>query len=623
MATALVIALVSSTEAFAQHRSATVLTIHTGEVDFPINPVLDAGIRNALLADADRPISYFAEYLELDRLSEERTASALSDYIERKYAGRRIDVVIAMRDPSLQFVMEHRARLFPEATVVFAGLGIGGYGRGDVARMTGVRVVSAYSATLKAGLQLHPHVRHVYVVAITQDPRQAEIVREELDQFSTQVKLTYLNAETFAHLIDTVKALPRGTLLLYVWYRSHDAGTSQALHARQVAGAASVPVYGGLESLVGTGVVGGMVNDARGTGARVGEIARQVVNGTSPGDIPIVDAPAVPVFDWRELRRWGLDPQALPQGADIRFRGRTAWQQYRWLILAVIVVSVQAVLIAALLKHRARRRLAEKALLSREAKLRASWDRTRQLAGSLLHAQETARIELSRDLHDDICQDIVGIAMSLNTVIQSSGRIQDPENQAAMTKLHRWTLGIADHVRRISHELHPATLQLLGLVPAVKAHCLEVEARYQTRVAVHTTGDMKSIHPSTALCLFRVAQEGMRNAAVHGAAHHIEVSLSRFVDDIALAIRDDGRGFDVESTRHDSPGLGLVIMEERVRAAGGEVMTWSEPGAGTTVLVCVPAGAPPRSETDMMAEEALTVADDEEPAAARSLAGLI
>ena len=210
--------------------------------------------------------------------------------------------------------------------------------------------------------------------------------------------------------------------------------------------------------------------------------------------------------------------------------------------------------------------------------------------------------------------------MSLNTVIQSSGRVQDPENQGALTKLHRWTLGIADHVRRISHELHPATLQLLGLVPAVKAHCLEVEARYQTRIAVHTTGDMKSIHPNTALCLFRVAQEAMRNAAMHGAARHIEVSLSRFVDDIALAIRDDGRGFDVESTRHDSSGLGLVIMEERVRAAGGEVMTWSEPGAGTTVLVCVPAGALPRSETDMMGEEALAVSDDDEPAAGRSLA---
>jgi signal transduction histidine kinase len=530
-------------------------------------------------------------------------------------------VVIAMRDPSLQFVLEQRARLFPDAAVVSAGLGVAVDERGAAVQMTGVRVVSAYSATLKAALQLHPRTRHVYVVAITHDPRQAEVVREELQQFSTQVEITYLNAETFPQLIDTVKSLPRGALLLYVWYRSHDGAVSQAVHARRVAEAATVPVYAGFESLVGTGVVGGMVNDVRGTGARVGAIARQVVNGTPPGEIAVGDAPAVPVFDWRQLRRWRLDPAELPQGADIRFRGRTAWQQSRWVILGVIVVSGQMVLIAALLRHRARRRLAEKALLSREAKLRASWDRTRQLAGSLIHAQEAARIALSRDLHDDICQDIVGIAMSINTVLQSSGEIQHPENQNALTKLHRWTLGIADHVRRISHELHPATLQLLGLVPAVKAHCLEVETRHQVRITVHITGDMKSIHPNTALCLFRVAQEGLRNAALHGRARHIEVSLSRFVDDIALAIRDDGRGFDVEATRRDGTGLGLVIMEERVRATGGEVMTWSEPGAGTTVLACVPAGAPQRSDTDIP-DGVLTPLDDDEVAPVRRLAGL-
>src|SRR5687768_13595965 len=95
-ATVLAIAIAGAPTAFAEPRSgATVLTIHTGEVDYPINPVLDAGIRQALLADAARPITYFSEYLELDRLSGERTASALRDYIERKYAGRRIDVVIA------------------------------------------------------------------------------------------------------------------------------------------------------------------------------------------------------------------------------------------------------------------------------------------------------------------------------------------------------------------------------------------------------------------------------------------------------------------------------------------------------------------------------------------------
>jgi len=299
-----------------------------------------------------------------------------------------------------------------------------------------------------------------------------------------------------------------------------------------------------------------------------------------------------------------------------RTRPAPALRACRLLAVATAVVSVvggQMVLIAALLRQRRHRRLAEKALLSREARLRASYYRTRELAGALIDAQEAARIALARDLHDDICQDIIGIAMSIDTVAQSSGRIQDPENQYALTKLHQGTLVVAGRVRVISHELHPAVLQLLGLVPAVKAHCLEVEARYHAQVALHTTGDLTSIHPATALCLFRVAQESMRNAAVHGEARHLEVSLTRFGDDIELAIHDDGRGFDVESTRRNSPGLGLVSMEERVHTAGGEVMMWSKPREGTTVLACVPTGAQARTEEDVA--DGLTVPYDEGAAA--------
>src|SRR5262245_26808330 len=153
-----------------------------------------------------------------------------------------------------------------------------------------------------------------------------------------------------------------------------------------------------------------------------------------------------------------------------------------WLIAAVIiVVSAQMVLIAALLRQRRQRRLAEKALLSRQAGLRSSYRRTQQLARSLIHAQERARIALARDLHDDIGQDIIGVALAIDGFTHSSGRVDDPRNQDALLKLYDRAVAVADRVRLISHELHPATLQLLGLIPAVKAHCLEVEARSRTR----------------------------------------------------------------------------------------------------------------------------------------------
>ena len=262
-------------------------------------------------------------------------------------------------------------------------------------------------------------------------------------------------------------------------------------------------------------------------------------------------------------------------------------------------MAAHLVLIAAFLTQRTQRRRAEDALRHRDAALRTSRHRIQQLAGELIHAQETARVEVARDLHDDICQDIVGIALSIDGVAQTPGRISDAKTQYTLAKLSGRTLDIAGRVRMISHDLHPATLQLLGLAAAVKAHCLEIETRYQAHVTFVANGDLKAMRQETALCLFRVAQEALRNAAVHGAARHFEVSLTRFGDDIELSIRDDGRGFDVESTRHDEPGLGLVSLGERVHAAGGEILIMSKPDEGTTLLVCVPAGLPPEVPTDI------------------------
>jgi len=100
------------------------------------------------------------------------------------------------------------------------------------------------------------------------------------------------------------------------------------------------------------------------------------------------------------------------------------------------------------------------------------------------------------------------------------------------------------------------------------------------------------------LCLFRIAQEALRNAVMHGGGRHLEVSLVRLGDDIELTVHDDGRGFDVEAVRRDGRGLGLVSIEERGHAAGGEVMVVSQPGQGTTIFACVPAGEPVRASSD-------------------------
>ena len=535
------------------------------------------------------------EYLESGVFAPEDASQALRDYIHRKYRGRRIDLVIAIADPALRFVLDHRAELFPDAPIVFSGVALPetmdrSAGAGVTAVMRGI----AYAETLKLALQLHPSTERVFVVAKLPDSQVVNSVKAELRAFSGRVQLTYLDEETLPRLLAAVKAVPSRSLILYILRYVPDDPNSITYSVdgvRLLAEVSPVPVYGTNERYVGSGIVGGVVRRNYETGARVGEIARQILRGTRAQDIPIENARLVPIFDWRQVRRWGIDPSRFPPESDIQFRTPTVWESYRgYIIGTVAVVTAQLLLIAGLLAQRARRRRAEETIVAREATLRTSYERSRQLAGRLINAQEAARAGIARDLHDDVCQQLTCLSVTVSGLKSSSGDIQDPRTQQAFARLEHETLGIFDRLRRLSHELHPSMLELVGLAPILKAHCEEVEDAHQVQVSLTTEGNLQDLPLVVAVCLFRIAQEALRNGLVNGHARRFMVSLRRFGQHVELTVTDDGRGFDLEAARRDSHGLGLVSIEERAHAVGADVQIITAPGKGTTIRVRGPAG---------------------------------
>jgi signal transduction histidine kinase len=346
-----------------------------------------------------------------------------------------------------------------------------------------------------------------------------------------------------------------------------------------MAQASAVPIYGVTDLYLGSGVVGGVMRNSHATGTRIGHLARQILEGTPAENIPIEPVPLAPTFDWRQLVRWGIDMSRIPPGSDVRFRVPTVWESYRWYITGTLLVIVtQLVLIAGLLAQITRRRGAE-------ATIRTSYERIRILAGRLINAQEAARAGIAQDLHDDVCQRLVYVSMAVNGIKNSSGDLQNAETQRAFSELEQDTNVMFDAIRKLSHDLHPATLRMLGLTPALKAHCIEVGKRHDVQVRFRVEGDIGQVRPDVALCFFRIAQESLRNGVVHGRARHLEVSLARSGEDIEVTITDDGTGFDVETTIRSRSGLGLVSMEERAHLVGGNVQFVSEIGRGTTVRV--------------------------------------
>jgi signal transduction histidine kinase len=189
-------------------------------------------------------------------------------------------------------------------------------------------------------------------------------------------------------------------------------------------------------------------------------------------------------------------------------------------------------------------------------------------------------------------QDLFAVSMSVSSLKHSHGEIQDDETQQALSKLYDDLKVLVEGIRRLSHELHPAMLRLLGLAAALEGHCSEVATRHGVEVSFETAGDLGGLQFDTAVSLFRIAQESLRNAIVHGGARRLAVSLTRSGDEVQLTVTDDGRGFDLEAVRRSASGLGLVSIEERAHAVSGELQIVTGALEGTTIRVQCPARDP-------------------------------
>jgi len=232
------------------------------------------------------------------------------------------------------------------------------------------------------------------------------------------------------------------------------------------------------------------------------------------------------------------------------------------------------------------RRNSEDALRESEAILQSSTRRIHDLAGRLIVSQESERARVARDLHDDLSQQLAGLSIALSSLkrrastTEGASRIEDE-----IAVLQSRAFEAAEHVRLISHGLHPTALEHVGLVAALSSHCAELQRHRGLEVSFAATGSFAATNDETALCLYRVAQEALRNVVTHAGARRVEVRLLDEGDRIELTIADDGKGFHIVDARDRNRGLGLISMSERVKLVGGTVSVTTEINRGTTVHV--------------------------------------
>ena len=206
----------------------------------------------------------------------------------------------------------------------------------------------------------------------------------------------------------------------------------------------------------------------------------------------------------------------------------------------------------------------------------------------LIDAQEQERSRIARELHDDINQRLALMALELDRQRVDLGS-NTSEMRSAMGKAIEQISDIAGDVHRMSHRLHSSNLNIIGLAAAAAGFCRELSKQQDVEVDFQCDGIAGEVPEAIALCMFRVLQESLQNAVRHSGAKHFKVSLAEFTNQIALAVCDEGRGFDPTEALKRS-GFGLTSMRERLKLVHGELSIESQLRKGTTIHARVPVG---------------------------------
>ncbi|HEX7230614.1 MAG TPA: sigma 54-interacting transcriptional regulator, partial [Candidatus Binatia bacterium] len=338
----------------------------------PATILQDQGMREAFSQNSVRKVEFFVETMDTMWFDREEIEPEFLSLFRKKYGSRKIDLLMAAGADALDFAQRFREVLLPGAPIVFYNVAEDALARRQLQPgIAGAVLRFDLPGTLNLATRLQPDARHIVVISGTSpyDRNWLRRAREALRTYETRLKVTYWTGQPLDQVLQNLRTVGRGTIVLYLAFSADgvDRTYAPADVAKAISAASAAPVYGGLETYVGQGIVGGVFPSFEAHGKLAGEIALRVLGGEKSENIGVQPSSSTANVDWRQLRRWKMSEGQLPYASVVRFRSPSIWEQNRWSILAALaIITVQAVLIVALLLHRARRRRAEREL--RESK---------------------------------------------------------------------------------------------------------------------------------------------------------------------------------------------------------------------------------------------------------------
>ena len=338
----------------------------------PVNADWDRGIRRALAEELAQGVELNIEYLDLPRYGDAEYVNGWLVLLQKKYAHRRVDLVITVDCPALELTLAHQAALFPHAPIVFCSATPDLAMRASAEpNVTGVAYQMDVDGTLRAALDIYPQAEHLVVMcgAADSDKDVRDLVSPVVLQYEDSLDVDYLVGLPLPELLDRVAGVDPHSVVLILVYDKDASGNDYVTRevVEKVSDVCPAPIFGLWDTLLGHGIVGGSLVEVEVQGELAGRMAARILQGERPSDIPVAGLETNQLmFDDRQLHRWGIREDILPEGSILRYRKATFWELYgAYCIAGVLIFALQSVVITGLLVNRSRRRRAERALAGR------------------------------------------------------------------------------------------------------------------------------------------------------------------------------------------------------------------------------------------------------------------
>ena len=536
---------------------------------------------------------------------------AVVDYIRSMYVDRPPpDLIVTAGGPAAVFARKHRPQLFPGTPLLFASVDqqfLHGAPLGE--NETAVAVVNDFPRLIDDILYVLPETKQVFMVM--GNGAIGQFWRRELEtgftRFRDRLTFVWSDQLSLEELLLRCASLPSHSAIVYITFGTDAQGGAYAdeqvladLHAR-----ANAPLFAAHTSLLGHGVVGGSMMSIDDHARNSADVASRILNGEPPGSLRVpLQSQGQPIFDWRELRRWGIPESRLPPGSIVQFRGPSLWDEHRPAILtAVGVLIIQSLLIARLLYERRARR-------------RAEIDSRRNLALAAAANRRETISAMATSIGHELGQPLSSIVLNTQALQEmvTSNRAA-PDVTAEILADIQSEAGLATQIierhRKMlrSRQLHKQPIDLHSVIHeslALVAHDLRARQVEVTLDLSSTPCVVDGDHVLLKQVLVNLIRNAMDALAeTPPARRRITLRSAVGTADVEVSVGDTGPGLPAEiigklftpfvTTKPHGLGIGLVIAQRILAAHGGTIGAHANPDGGATFTVTLPRSATPSS----------------------------